>query len=350
MDSVIIGGGLTGLLLTHQLHRAGHNVTLLEARDTLGGAFRRPALDFIPATKINLDLSEWLRACAAAPVNFQMADHRPEVFMEASWRSFAGFGETDFQTVSELGPLSHTHEVQIEPSADQIVRALIDQLPITANLQTEVTEIKVSEGLATEVIFNGDKAIKAGQVFFTGQPRLLNNLVHGEGLPAKHRTRLAKMSSWTSVVLELTHPTPLAGNSDVRLFSHNAKEFEPVFGRVTGSISRWATLVSSEREDEHEFTGQCIRHIKRQLKRAWPEALDGPQDEKIYVFTAAYGQNSLKTKAHWLFPEISNLFLGNHTLASQAGFMGRVEAAKGVLDLISGSELTALDEAAGSQA
>jgi hypothetical protein len=66
--------------------------------------------------------------------------------------------------------------------------------------------------------------------------------------------------------------------------------------------------------------------------------------------TAAYGQNSLKTKAHWLFPEISNLFLGNHTLASQAGFMGRVEAAKGVLDLISGSELTALDEAAGSQA
>ena len=41
IDNIIIGGGLTGLLLTHQLHRAGQSVILLEARETLGGRYRR---------------------------------------------------------------------------------------------------------------------------------------------------------------------------------------------------------------------------------------------------------------------------------------------------------------------
>lgn len=344
MKSIVIGGGLTGLILTHRLHSAGHEVLLLEAKDVLGGVYRRPTFQFSAASRLNVDLAEWLKTIAPSPLNFQVVEHRPEIFDEGRWRSFAGFGESEHQAITELGHLSHTHELLWEPGPDQIVRTFKDQLPISAQLNSEVTEIKIHEGSASEVVVNGEKAISADHVFFTGTPIALNHLIQGEGLPAKARTRLAKMTSWTAVILELHHAQPLTELTSVLLFNHGSKEFEPVFGRVNGTISYWVTLIHSERTEEHEFTGQCIRHIKRQLKRAWPTALEGPQDEKIYVHSAAYGQNSLKTKTHWLFPEVPNLFLAHASLSTQSGFLGAIEAAKGIDDLLTGAALTNLDE------
>lgn len=335
MNTVIIGGGLTGLFLTHELHKAGDKVTLIESRDILGGSLRRPMLSLIPASNENLQLLEWTRANAPLPLNFEMKEHHPEVFDEARWRGFAGFGETEFQSVSELGFLSLTHEVGLTPGADQLVRALIEQLPIAATLKSEVTEIKLTEGRVTEVIVNGEKSIKCDRLVFTGNPQALNVLIQGEGLPAKHRTRLAKMFSWTAVVLELEGQPPMDGHSGMLLFQHSGKDFEPVFGRITSTGSLWATLVHSERAEEHEFTGQCIRHIKRQLKRAWPELFaDDKKNERIYVLPGAYGQNSLKTKSAWQIPEIENLFLANHTLARQSGFVGALEAVAEVSALL----------------
>lgn len=343
MDTVIVGGGLSGLLLTYRMHLAGHKVTLVEARDHLGGTHRKPMLDFFAATNANMELCEWLRSVSPIPVNFEMTEHRPEIFDEAKWNNFAGFLDKQFQTLDQLAHLSSTHEIKITPEPDQIVRALIEQLPVEAMLKTEVTEIKINEGCVSEIVVNGDKTIKCEQLFFTGSPLSLNKLIAGEALPAKHRSRIAKLNNWTAVVLEMNHATALSGPSGIALFSHSSKEFEPVFGRITGNISRWATLVHVERSEEHEFTGQCIRHIKRQLKRAWPEALEGKQDEKIYVYPAAFGQNSLKTKSPWLMPELPNLFLPCHTLASQGGFLGSVEAVKGVEALIAGTDIPPLD-------
>ncbi len=343
MDTIVIGGGLAGLLLTHRLHEAGHKVTLLEGRDHLGGTHRRPMLNFFAATRDNMELCEWLKAHSPTPLAFEVVEHRPEIFEEAHWHAFAGFLDSEFKTLGELSHLSHTHEIQIKPGPDQIVRALIEQLPVVAQLQAEVTEIKFTNESASEVVVNGDKSLKAEQIFFTGSPVALNKLIVTEALPAKHRSRLAKVSNWTAVVLEIQHPTPIAESGSMRLFNHSSKEFEPVFGRIDANISRWATLVHSERADEHEFTGQCIRHIKRQLKRAWPEVLEGKPVEKIYVLPAAYGQNNLKTKSPWLLPEIPNLFLVGHTLATQAGFFGSIEAVKGVEALIAGTDTPALD-------
>lgn len=328
MNTVIIGGGLTGLFLTHELHKAGDKVTLIEARDLLGGSLRRPLLSMVPATNENLQLLEWARANAPLSLNFTTQEHRPEIFDEARWRSFAGFGESEFQSIGELGFLSQTHELDITPGADQLVRALIEQLPVVATLKSEVTEIKIAESKVTEILVNGEKTIKCDRLIFTGNPQSLNALIQGEALPAKHRTRLAKMFSWTAVVLEIEGQPPRDEHTGMLLFQHSGKDFEPVFGRIGATGSNWMTLVHSERAEEHEFTGQCIRHIKRQLKRAWPQIFaEDKKNERIYVLPGAFGQNSLKTKSAWHLPEIENLFLANHTLARQPGFMGSLEAA-----------------------
>jgi hypothetical protein len=249
------------------------------------------------------------------------------IFDEGKFRPFAGFGESNFASVPELACFNQTHEAWLEPSIEHIVRALIEQLPFTANPLSEVTDLKVVDGRVTEVVVNGDKALTAQRVVFTAHPGLLNKLISGESLSGKSRARLAKMVTWIAVILELEHATPLCEDPALRLFNHNAKEFEPVVGRALGTKSRWITLVPGERAEEHDFIGQCIRHIKRQLKRAWPEAMDTILQEKIYMEPNAFGQQQLKTKESLKLPEISNLYLANHILAPEPGALGALWAA-----------------------
>lgn len=340
IDTIIIGSGLTGLLLARRLHGLGQSVMLLEARETLGGRYRRqstvapyssPTLDFFPATNESLDILEWARAMAPIPLQHKVQDHRPQVFDEGKWRNFAGFGDTHFLSADELSYFSHTHEAIIEPGIEHLVRGLAEQLPLTAHTMSEVTQFKIKDGLVDEIVVNGDKTFKAARYIFTPHPSSLNQLIGGEELPGKYRTRLARMLSWTSVILELQHTPPLVDDSAIRIFIHNAKEFEPVVGRVSGEISKWMTLVPGDRETEHEFIGQCIRHIKRQLKRAWPLALDGKVEEKIYVLANAVGHHSLKTKFAFQFPEISNLYLASHCLSAQPGALASLAVAKDLL-------------------
>jgi 2-polyprenyl-6-methoxyphenol hydroxylase-like FAD-dependent oxidoreductase len=327
-DTIVIGAGLTGLWIAHELHKKGQRVALLEAREYLGARHRRHMdLDFFPAHNDNISLLEWARSCCPAPLNFAVQEHRPQMFDEGKFRPFAGFGASTFASVPELGFFNQTHELWLDPSIDQIVRALIEQLPISANLLSEVTDLKVADGRVTEVVVNGDKALTANKVVFTAHPASLNKLIAGEGLSGKSRTRLAKMDTWIAVILELEHAQALTEDTALRLFNHNAKEFEPVVGRALGTTSRWITLVPGERAEEHDFIGQCIRHIKRQLKRAWPEAMDAIVQEKIYMEPNAYGQQQLKTKELLKLPEISNLFLANHILAPEPGALGSLWAA-----------------------
>lgn len=340
-DTLIIGGGLTGLVLAHRLHHAGQRIALLDARETLGGSSRRQStVEFFPGTDANIELLEWARSISPVPLHVSSREHRPQVYDEGKWRAFSGFGETAFASVGELGHLSHPHEVVLDPGAEQLVRALAEQLPIAPSTLNEVTGLTIADGRVASVSVNGDRTLEAENVIFTAHPALLHTFIEGDGLPAKHRTRLAKMQGWTSVTLELHHQTPLVEDDSVRVFVHNAKEFEPVVGRVFGERSIWMTLVPFEKDSEHEFVGQCIRHIKRQLKRAWPEALEGQHEDRIYVQANAYGQYSLKTRHGLVLPEIANLYIANHALGTSTGTLGSLEVARTAETLLIGEART----------
>ena len=345
-DTIIVGAGLSGLWLSHRLRASGEKVALLEAREHLGGRYRHqsvdqpygsPNVEFYPATNEVVDLLRWAQSLAPLPFQITTTEHRPQIFDDGKWKAFAGFGETNFQSVGELGAFAHAHEAVVEPGLEHLVRALVEQLPLEAQTLAQVTAIKFNDAGHAEVTVNGDKTVVGEKLIFTAHPTRLNDLIEGETLAAKHRTRLAKMVAWTTVTLELNHEPPLEADAAVRVFNHNAKDFEPVVGRVFGSRSKWMTLVPDEREMEHEFIGQCIRHIKRQLKRAYPLALDGELKEKIYVQANAFGQNALKTKDGIRFPELKNLYLANHGLGTLGGILGSLEMARAVETQILGA-------------
>jgi len=339
-DNLIVGSGLTGLLLAHGFHSAGQTVQLVEARETLGGGFRRlsqtepfssPGLDFFPASPEVREWLQWLQAAIPIPLRWEVQEHRPQIFDEGHWHHFSGFGDSPFASAGELSYLADSHELVVTPSLDHVVRALVEQLAISALTRSEVTGLQVVDGKVMAAVINGDKVLAAERIFFTPYPGLLNNLINGDGLTPKSRTRLAKMPTWMAVILELHHQAPLTEDSAIRIFNHGAKEFEPVVGRSWGAKSKWMTLVPSERDGDNEFIGQCLKHIKRQLKRAWPTVLDESAlagQEKIYVQAHAFGQHSLKAKEALRLPEIANLYLTSHSLAHFPGPLGSLEVAR----------------------
>ena len=198
MHTLIIGGGLTGLMLAHRLHRGGHDLSLVEAREYLGGRYRRagtsfssPGLDLVPAGQEQMALLEWLKNRSPIALNYEVVEHKPQIFDEAKWKPFAGFGEADFQSVGELSSLfNHTSHIRVAPGLEQVTRAFNEQLPFAAQTMAEVTGFKVADGRITEAVINGDKSIAADCFIFTGHPTLLNALFEGDDLPGKHRTRL----------------------------------------------------------------------------------------------------------------------------------------------------------------
>lgn len=337
-DTIVIGGNLTGLLLTHLLYQDGQNVALLEARDSLGGRWRQPSpnmpfssasLDFIPATGEQLDTLEWLKAAAPSPVTWKVQDHQPQALQEGHWKTFVGFGESEHKSVSELSFYNHQNQVILDQGLENLSRVLCEQLPIEAQLRNEVTGFVVKDHRVTGVVVNGDKTLEAKQFIFCPPPQMLNNLFVGEDLPNKHRTRLAKSKSWTVLLLKMEHQNALNGSTDVRHLLSGAKDFEPVVGIGNGKNSKWLMMLDDEQAEDHEYIGSCFKHIKRLVKRAFPES-EPIVSEKFYVQPFGSGHVSLKNKSPYVMPELPNLYLAHPSLASVPGDLAGVQSAQGV--------------------
>ncbi len=111
-DTIIIGAGLSGLWLSYRLRAHGDKVALLEARETLGGRYRRqnsqqpygpPSLEFYPADDaVSGFTAVDARSSADAAAD---RDHRapPRLYDEGKWRDFVGFGENALQLDRSTG-------------------------------------------------------------------------------------------------------------------------------------------------------------------------------------------------------------------------------------------------------
>lgn len=76
-DSIVIGGGLSGLIAANQLESTGRRVVLVESLDILGGTSRATktpigtvdhVLKFVPATDEAMQALEWLSTVLDQPI------------------------------------------------------------------------------------------------------------------------------------------------------------------------------------------------------------------------------------------------------------------------------------------
>ena len=185
-ETLIIGGGLTGLTLAFHLQQAGHNYQLLEARNRFGGR-NNPH-----AQGIDVDLGpswfwpgqDWIARL--------LQSLRLETFEQYA-EGAQLFQTTDGAVHKNTGFASMAGSRRIVGSTYALVSALIAQLdPARLHTSSPVTMISETEGAQ---LASGER-IRAQRVILALPPRIAQDLVFDPVLPDTTLHAMASIPTW----------------------------------------------------------------------------------------------------------------------------------------------------------
>ncbi|MDX9730260.1 MAG: FAD-binding protein [Bdellovibrionales bacterium] len=350
-DTLVIGGGLSGLIAANALEATGRNVALIEAFDTLGGASRpgqtiaghiNHGLKLFPATDEANAALDWLETVLGEKIERTLIESAPMTYDEGKFKPYVGFGDSSVTTGAEVEAYALHQRLALSSSPMDWVKKLSEQFSGTIFTQSHATRLIVDDGFVIETTINGTKRITAREVIFTAPPHLVPSLVGDAAIAPRVRQKLIKGDFWTSVNLDLVHPQPVTDTPSVHVLKGANEEptigvfHEPVKtedGR-TLQVSQWLTLIPRDQIDEEELVAGALKQIKRQLKRAYESALEGIVQERILVIPASHGSLAGAFDEPGRLPKLENLWLTSAFFSDERNTLGALLQTRRVLEAL----------------
>ncbi|WP_322890270.1 MULTISPECIES: flavin monoamine oxidase family protein [unclassified Yoonia] len=185
-STLIIGGGLTGLALAHQLQMAGQDFLLVEARDRLGGRI----------TSLHLDGEAFdLGPSWVWPGQMRVAvlcDLLGLRLFEQHARGVQLYEHTDGQVIRDQGFMSMAGSLRIAGGTGALVDALVARLD-PARLLTGAVAQRVTDDGAT---LQDGRTISADRIVIALPPRLAARLAFTPALPIEAQQALGAVPVW----------------------------------------------------------------------------------------------------------------------------------------------------------
>ena len=329
-DTLVIGGGLTGLLVAHKLHSAGQKVKLFEATEKLGGRFSRGFLPFLPADQDQQTCFQWLNSLGFQLQSSEEA-HRPQIYEGGSFQDLAGFGDTKIAGADYYLPLLSTVECKTTPSFHQEFQRLLTQLPFEYQTLSELTQLTKTEDTLNIATINDEHQFSFKNIVFAAAPLKLLQYLPPDLLALKSIARLSKQEYWASLNVQYDHEAALNAPDGVLFLTSQGQDLDVVAGRVTeqGRRSQWMTLIPMETIEDTEKITQILRAIRRQIKRPYPEALNNTK-ETLWISAYSHGGDLPASQ----IKGISNLWMAHSSLFQLDPLWGAVKAAMTVCNEI----------------
>jgi hypothetical protein len=350
-DTLVIGAGLSGLIVANALEFTGRNVVLVEAVDHIGGASRMGStqagpidhgLKLIPDSIAAHEALDWLEAVIGEKIERSVIEAAPVNYDDGKFKPYVGFGDTNVTTASEIEAQAVTRRLQLSSTPKDWVVKLSELFSGTLLTQSQVTKMAIEDGFVIESIVNGAKRISAREVVFAGAPNTLIPILPEGALAPRNRQKLLRGDFWTSVNLDLVHPHPITDSQSVHVLK-GANE-EPTVGLFhepgltedgrTLQVSQWFTLIPRDQIDEEELVAGALKQIKRQIKRAYESALEGLVQERILVSSASHGSLLGAFDVPGRLPKIENLWLTSSFFANERNTLGTLIQARKVIEEI----------------
>lgn len=322
-DTLVIGGGLSGLLVAHKLHSNGQKVKLFEASEKLGGRFSRGFLPFLPADTDQQNCLQWLNSLGFQ-IEFVEQAHRPQIYENGHFQDLAGFGDTKIAGADYYLPLLSTAECKITPTFNAEYQRFLSQLPFEYQTLSELTGLAKTEDKLNVATINDEHQIGFKNLVFAAAPQKLMECLPAELLALKSMARLSKQEYWASINVQYDHESPMNAPAEVLFLTSQGQDLDVVAGRVTeqGSKSQWMTLIPMEVIEDTEKITQILRAIRRQIKRPYPEALNNAK-ETLWITPYSHGGDLPASQ----IKGIDNLWMAHSSLFQLDPLWGSIKSA-----------------------
>ena len=350
-DFAIVGSGLPGLILASALSRWTSNIALIEGQEQTGGCHKKIAtplgplengLRFFPKTEATEQSLLFLEDVLQLKLIKSTQETNPRTYENGQFKKFLGFGEQTVDFYEELSYFLSSEEFLLNTPTYDWAQRLLSQFKgqlFTRSIVTKFVAESESSQKIKSVTINGTKTIEAKQFIFCGTFKDLSVLLPNDYLSSKAKSKLNKSVYWTAICLDLCHKEKIAEGDAINVLNGTTQdEIGPCVGRFFNSAekpecqySQWITFVDEELSDDSEVAASALKKMKRQIKRAYPHALEGLLLERIFVHSNYSGEGIIKLTANQSLPGIENLWIACGTQNPQKNLISSISQAKLVL-------------------
>ncbi|WP_413585734.1 NAD(P)-binding protein [Bdellovibrio sp. HCB274] len=349
-DYAIIGSGLTGLSIAAALSRETKNIVLLEGLDNSGGSNKQinfptgpinNGIRFVPDSVLSEKALGFLENLLGQKVIADVSDEAPVTYDSGNFKTFLGFGDNPPAFWEELSYFTSSKRIDLQLQPFQWAQMLMEQFKGDFTPRSYVTKFHQEGERVTSVTVNGSKTIHAQNFIFAGTVRDLSILLPEDSISVRARSKLGKNNYWTALCLDICHSKAVTESTAMHVLNGTTQdEIGPCAGRFMPAVevdgkqlqaSQWITFIETEVTDDSEVVGMALKKIKRQIKRAYPEALDDVRLERIFVAPYIAGNGDLKLSANQTIPSLQNLWVASSTLNEQKNLVGSLLQAEMII-------------------
>lgn len=353
-DYAIIGSGLTGLSIAAALSRETKNIALIDGADFVGGVNRSAqfptgkinnGIRFIPATNAGEKALLFLENLLGLKLIKGTLEAAPVTYDSGQLKPFVGFGANPPPFWEELSHFTcaDRYELNLEPW--QWPALLAEKFQGDVLTRSYVTKINMEGDRAVSLTINGSKTLLAQNIIYTGPTKSLALLLPEDAISMRARTKLSKETYWTSIGVDICHNNVVTENPSMHVLNGTTQdEIGPCAGHFLPAVtteegktlqaSQWITFMEDVETEDSEIVGLALKKIKRQIKRAYPEALENIVHERIIVNPMIGGYGDLKLSANQTLPSMENLWIASPTLNSQKNLVGALLQAEMVVNAL----------------
>lgn len=340
-DYAIIGSGLTGLSIAAALSRETKNVALIEAADVPLGANKKVdfptgtinnGLRFVPDSVLSEKALGFLENLINTKVIEDVSEQAPITYESGGFKTFLGFGENPPAFYEELAYFTASKHIDLALEPYQWTQLLFEKFEGEFLPRSYVTKFHQEGNTVSHITINGSKTLHARNFIFAGTVRDLGILLPEDAISARARSKLLKNTYWTGLCLDICHSKPVTESTAMHVLNGTTQdEIGPCVGHFLPAseadteklqVSQWMTFIEQEVTEDSEVVGMTLKKIKRQIKRAYPEALDNIKSERIFVAPYIAGNGDIKLSANFTIPELENLWIASSTVNEQRNLVG----------------------------
>ncbi|GIL17290.1 MAG: hypothetical protein BroJett040_10410 [Oligoflexia bacterium] len=340
-DYVIIGSGLSGLAIAAALNKETSNILLVDSADTFGGHNRSLMTPFgpvnngirtMPSTELSHKAIAFLEMLMMTNVQPQEIDCPPVTFDSGALKPFVGFGENPPAFYDELSYFFSPKQLKFHIEPHEWTQLLFNHYSGDFSPRSYVTKFHGADGVIKSTTINGQKQINALNFIYCGPVKSLHLLLPEDGLSYRARQKMSKSEYWTAVCLDILHQGKVTDSEAVHVLNGTTQdEIGPCAGKFLPSVevndqalqySQWISFVNDEDAEDTENVGHLLKKMKRQIKRAYPNALDNIKSERILVVPSFGGNGDIKLSANQSLPAYPNLWVGSSQMHTQKNLLG----------------------------